>query len=1099
MWDEQSQSFGGNLMKKIFLALCLLIPSSISLIYKGQNNASFKKALASEQETLNIIDKNEMYTNANTTIVGNVLKFGPSIGAFVSYKSKKTYDNLHMEFDSSFSPNLSPDWQRVILRADEIDDSLHGEVNGYFVSLYKDNYHLYKQEQFGSYISLANAYYPETCLNEDRNNIYTGKFYHFSFDCYNDGNSVVIKMDINGSNAFTYIDNGAAGKGTPHLRSGYAGLYMNSTDASWIIRSEMTDSTFNENIFLGNEDIYDTDSTALIKRGEVELSNNQFALVNKEKSIAQAKFTYNTKQYGSDDKIFSFGSFASKGNAKNYVGFDGVLTDFYKNSIVIRHQNNVKTAISFASNLNQDVEIKYVSFFVANLTFVAIKVQGLWHVFDFDTVNKASGYVALFGHGSVTLHANSEPNRNFRVLFIGNSITNHGPNQDLNYHIGATSESWGMAVSDPQYDYVHRTVNAIRNVPGYEETEFMAINVANWEHDIALYDYANVYHAGAEFEADLIVGRLGENVTSSPSAIHFEYYYNQLLNFFNSKGTAKIVLTTKYWGSANHLKDDSVDTGIINLARHHNYPLVRLNDLGSTYASINNATADYDYYHSLEGSAPGGLSWADEYDGWTDGVKEHPGMVGHKNIAARISECVTRLLKGENAFVNTLEQIDENLYVEYSTSSINQNEDGAYDYRRTTTFKTSVITDFSKYHFANNYIPFKGYNIETDGVAYRYQMTLEEDTTAPLTYKCYTLDNSGSNLKEINCINNADSYRDGYLTIDGNVNKILIICVEYNLSKIFPANIFSDAKYSAILNFVNRNNERFVVDLSSMHSRYLTLTKEVFSIFIASGKDIEIILNDGSFIIERKTFEAIASMNEDLTFTLEKLNSNNDISNVRNVIAKYSGIYEIEDSIYEVKITHNGRNGDPLYVEKGIKVIINKALTDEQVRNLAIMSAALPAIGNEVTNIGVLDKNQSSYSNGQLTIEMKDFSQDIFLTMSEHKEGIELKGNFKTEYKVNEELDTKHMTLVYTNLLGEKKNISVSKYMVEGFDSSKVGENKITITYRGYTIEQTLIIKAAAKKGCGSSIPNMGLWLSIFALSGALIFIRLRKKAKEER
>jgi hypothetical protein len=84
MWDEQSQSFGGNLMKKIFLALYLLIPISISLIYKGQNNVSFKKALASEQETLNIIDKNEMYTNANTTIVGNVLKFGPSIGAFVS-------------------------------------------------------------------------------------------------------------------------------------------------------------------------------------------------------------------------------------------------------------------------------------------------------------------------------------------------------------------------------------------------------------------------------------------------------------------------------------------------------------------------------------------------------------------------------------------------------------------------------------------------------------------------------------------------------------------------------------------------------------------------------------------------------------------------------------------------------------------------------------------------------------------------------------------------------------------------------------------------------------------------------------------------------
>ena len=51
-------------------------------------------------------------------------------------------------------------------------------------------------------------------------------------------------------------------------------------------------------------------------------------------------------------------------------------------------------------------------------------------------------------------------------------------------------------------------------VEEYENAEFYAINVANWERAYASYDYAKDFAEGAAFGADLIIGRIGENANS---------------------------------------------------------------------------------------------------------------------------------------------------------------------------------------------------------------------------------------------------------------------------------------------------------------------------------------------------------------------------------------------------------------------------------------------------------------------------------------------------------------------------------------------------------------------------------------------------------
>jgi len=203
---------------------------------------------------------------------------------------------------------------------------------------------------------------------------------------------------------------------------------------------------------------------------------------------------------------------------------------------------------------------------------------------------------------STTASAQAKPQK---ILFVGNSLTSHGPKADIDWH-----GDWGMAATSADKDYVHVVTKALAAKQGATPV-IMVKNVADFERNHVGYDIAGKFADAAGFRADLVILCIGENVAALKTAEAQAKYQEQvtaLLKTLKSNPQAQIIVRSSFW--ANTAKDGAM--------------LLACEAVGGTFVDISALSKDEKNYARSERPYKHA------------GVANHPGDRGMAAIAEEI-------------------------------------------------------------------------------------------------------------------------------------------------------------------------------------------------------------------------------------------------------------------------------------------------------------------------------------------------------------------------------------------------------------------------------------------------------------------------------
>jgi hypothetical protein len=140
-----------------------------------------------------------------------------------------------------------------------------------------------------------------------------------------------------------------------------------------------------------------------------------------------------------------------------------------------------------------------------------------------------------------------------KVLFLGNSITKHGPKADIDW-----TGNWGMAASAEAKDYVHQVVQGLTGKSG-ATPEVMVKNIADFERTHAGYDIPGKLQEPIGFHADLIIVAIGENVPALKTPedkAAFQTSVTKLLTALKVDRQPRLLVRSCFW--ANAAKDEAL-------------------------------------------------------------------------------------------------------------------------------------------------------------------------------------------------------------------------------------------------------------------------------------------------------------------------------------------------------------------------------------------------------------------------------------------------------------------------------------------------------------------------------------------------------------
>ena len=148
-----------------------------------------------------------------------------------------------------------------------------------------------------------------------------------------------------------------------------------------------------------------------------------------------------------------------------------------------------------------------------------------------------------------------------KILFLGNSITLHGPAPA----IGWTGD-WGMAASARDKDYVHQLLARISRAAG-GTPKVMISNIADFERKLAGFNIREALKEELAFEADVVFLAIGENAASPKTDEARKQFGDAMGNLFTQlrqHGHPKIFVRSQFWPDAEKdrlLKKVSDDAG----------------------------------------------------------------------------------------------------------------------------------------------------------------------------------------------------------------------------------------------------------------------------------------------------------------------------------------------------------------------------------------------------------------------------------------------------------------------------------------------------------------------------------------------------------
>jgi lysophospholipase L1-like esterase len=138
-----------------------------------------------------------------------------------------------------------------------------------------------------------------------------------------------------------------------------------------------------------------------------------------------------------------------------------------------------------------------------------------------------------------------------RVIFLGNSITLHGPAPGIGW-----TGNWGMAASEEARDYVHLLLHDIAKAAGATPRS-MVKNIAAFERGYDGFDVAEQLKAELAFRPDIAVVAIGENVAelaTEAARAKFAAAFARLLATLQQNGQPAIFVRSSFWPNA--VKDD---------------------------------------------------------------------------------------------------------------------------------------------------------------------------------------------------------------------------------------------------------------------------------------------------------------------------------------------------------------------------------------------------------------------------------------------------------------------------------------------------------------------------------------------------------------